>query len=533
MYNLTNVVYGTDFNNIMGDITLIKLLNKNHRYINGINTCEKILCHQKYMTHHYIKNRQLKLCAYAIIKIPSNAYVTINDHSFTTDRAIFDIHSIDELDILYDKEYCEKMVNCNGKMIKYIKCQTYPICYSALISNKLLFKYIIDQSTNTNKSIIGVSSHEYEKLCLDLVMTFDDGLKLIKNQTKNIILSAIEIFPESIIYIDSKLISYELYLDIVNKNGLALQYIPPNYRTNELLMCALMNNCKAIKYIDTITDEMKDYIIINSPSCIKYLNNLSEDQCNKLLDVNPYYAKFINNPPNSIKNRMIAIKPEYAVLFDNATEEELIAAVQKNENIFLRIENPSDNICKAVLDIDPSYIEIISNPSNELILYAISKDPDIINNVNLSDDMMMSIIQHNPYYIESIDFDKQTYPICLHAVQNDGSLINFIDESFYTEELVKCAIKTYPLAAKKLNNISYETFLEILNTEPELFANMKKIQPSYIIKTIVDNPIAITYFKNLSDKILMVLSTVNPIIVDYIEDKNKVNKCNQFINYLI
>ena len=523
MYAQSETVYGTQFNEMMSEIIFIKLLNKNHKYINGLNTCKTIKFYQKHMVHYNIKNKKLDLSSYAIIKIPFNAYVTINNINCKTDRAILDIYNIDQLDILNDESYVNNLVNFNADMIKYIKIQTYDACRTAITVDKNLFKYIKQ------------NNEKYNDLCLHLVSLYEDGLKFIQNQTEELILHAVKDHPISVIYIDKKIQSYELYLEIVKLNKSVLQYIHPEYKTNELLFTAIMSNGKAVKYIEDVTDEMIYYLIHNDPECIKYVKNLSKEHCEILLDINPYYAKYISNPPLSAKDNMIKVNSMYAVLFDNSTEEELIDAVKENPDLFLRIKNPSINICKVMIDNDPSYIELMNNPSDEIILYTINKDPDYLDLLYLSEKQMIMIIKNNPQYIKYIDEDLQTYAPCLIAVQNDGILIEYINRVFHTEELIKCAMITYPEAINYLDNIanmSYETYLEILNTTPEIFKNLKNknIKPSHVISTIIDNPSIIQYFNNFNKKSMMVLSLVNPLILEYIG--NKRIECDEFINHL-
>ena len=513
MFLQSEPVNGSTFNDLMNGISFIKLLNKNHRYTNGLNSYKKIKFYQKYMTHQNIRTKNLKLCSYAIITIPDNAQVSINNINYTSNLANFEIHDINSLDILNDMEYIDSLVKFNHKMIKYVKTQTYISCLAVINEEQEYFKYI-----NENNKF-------YDQLCLQFVLLYEDALKMIKNQTKEIILYSIEEYPSSIVYINEKFINYDLYLDIVKSNGLTIQYIPPNYYTDELIFSAIINNPKSIKYIDNPTDDVIDLIIYNNPKYIKYIYNLSESQCEKIMDLDNEYAKYINNPPNSIKNRMLNVDPSFAVLFDDPTQDDLIKAIQQNNSIFARIENPSDDICKAFIDIDPFNIEQMTNPSDEVLMYALNKDHELIDFMDVSDELLMKLVQQNPDTIEFIDADRHTFPMCLIAVEHNGALIEFINPVFHVEKIIKCAMKTYPEAIHYFPELPKHIYKNIFDKNPKMLKQLKNIQPMHIIETILVDPINIIYF-DLTDKSLMIFSLINPDIMDYIGNKRML--CEDF-----
>ena len=208
--------------------------NRVHNYELGLNTIDPknlwimndFIFIDKSKFHLHFLNYDSE---FALIEIPDDAIVCVEEDSFKTDKMIInkimrfndvgdefwiDILSRDGRAILYIKnqtdEICIQAVQYHGPLLKYVNNQTYDICKSAVRQNGDALEYVKEQT---------------EKICKLAVQNSSFAFEYVKTQTEDI-------------------------CDIMTKhNGLLLRYVDEQFKTIKVCKSAVEQNCLALQCV--------------------------------------------------------------------------------------------------------------------------------------------------------------------------------------------------------------------------------------------------------------------------------------------
>ena len=95
-----------------------------------------------------------------------------------------------------------------------------------------------------------------------------------------------------------KLISvatYGICMEAVMTNGMALQYVPMQFRDRDMCYQAVRSNHSAIKYATTQDDEMATIAIEADRDNLKYIINQTDDICEMALHIDGTALQYVRN----------------------------------------------------------------------------------------------------------------------------------------------------------------------------------------------------------------------------------------------
>lgn len=149
----------------------------------------------------------------------------------------------------------------NGLVLKYIENQTDEMIETALKQNAMALQYV------RNKT---------DRICLTAVKHCGRALQFVEKQTPIICETAIKKYAPSFLYVkeqtdelsllavtrDSRLFrlvkkqTLEICLAAIRKNGLLLEYVEPQFKTEEVVRLAVKQNVNAIQFVECISPWM-------------------------------------------------------------------------------------------------------------------------------------------------------------------------------------------------------------------------------------------------------------------------------------
>lgn len=102
------------------------------------------------------------------------------------------------------------MIGKNPRLLKDVEHQTPEMCLAAVRTNGISLIFVKRQTP---------------EICIEAVKTTASAMRYVRDQTPDVILACGVANPESLVFV-RKEISESLKLDILERNGLALEYMP-------------------------------------------------------------------------------------------------------------------------------------------------------------------------------------------------------------------------------------------------------------------------------------------------------------------
>lgn len=199
----------------------------------------------------HVLNQNYKLCYNAINTYNNNTTLYIpNQHPFRyidfnilSDDEIFKLSLLSikkdpRIIIYFNKDIDNLSLINKNRLINFNKSKLFYLYKKSIFNNNSCIKYIIPE-------------HQTIHLCLLCLKNDIHNLKLIHNKSE------------------------KLYIKIVKKNGLYLEYL--NYQTDDICYHAIINNLNAFKFVKNITYNLCTKLIDNNYNIIKYIKELNND----------------------------------------------------------------------------------------------------------------------------------------------------------------------------------------------------------------------------------------------------------------
>lgn len=190
---------------------------------------------------YYYDSEKVLLC-YNVVTIPNDANVTVfsvNKSELNLHIQIFgDFYSdkvtlSEDFSIWENKEYCAKIFEKNGYMLKYLtESQPDDLVKIAVTQTGYAIKYVIKKT--------------YE-LCEMAVKKDGCSLQFIEEYHDTLADMAVKNNGMALKYVKLEFMSENMCKNAVRQNGLALQYVPDIYKTYKIVEIA-MRNGNALKY---------------------------------------------------------------------------------------------------------------------------------------------------------------------------------------------------------------------------------------------------------------------------------------------
>lgn len=337
--------------------------------------------------------------------------------------------------------------------------------------------------------------------------------------------------------------SYETCLASVSKNGLALQYVPVEYRDDAMCTAAIANDYRAFTwanesniqaFIDSVcksdaeglremilSEDVKRRLILVRPFIVMYLSDLSDELIRYAVDLNPDVLHVVKPTPELIK---IA---ESKYNYDSSVSESDKLAILKSKPYLMSLLKPSeetiwelihDGLRKPVdfLLYNRNPIQWLVNPTQEMIMHITKNSNNFFQYFEQSDEICQIAVQRSS---DNIQYCKtQTEELCWQALKQQAYTIRYIKHP--TPSMVAYAMTI-------LGDLSYvsleyrtETACKIAYAKDKnnihLFPCIYRSH-SLCVETLPYNGYAIKYIENPSIEDIRVAIKADPCSIQFVE----------------
>lgn len=518
-YDTTQYIILVDDKNKNGFLNITSGINETTINVNGTYAYggyELVDINEFYTKMLYYTN----YLGYYEINIPSDAKLIVQTYGFTIDKviAVGDIKSFSELYCFKNVSYCKKALKVRDflaqymiylkpedieeilmeipKTIKYFGTTNRDIILHCVNSDGLLLEYvksqdqdqdICDVATKNNFHAIKFAKYQNEDIILDNIKLHPKLFQHVIDKTEDICNLVIKKNPEAIQFIENP--SYYLKLMAVSYDGLCLQYIGD--QTISIVVQALINNIKAVKYAKIMNKQISEYVLNTNSSYIKYLDIQPEEICSKLVNNNGLMLEHIkpenqtlklcqdavNNTPAAIKYahvqseemcENIVFSAPYTIKWCNIitnnmiemiidkhpgllntinmneiTMEQQFMILKTNSSLFEKISDPSNNIILFVLSINGLLLKHILFQTQEIVMTALYNNLNAIMFAKYQNTMIRDyVINKNCLLFPHITDNLLTSKICAMGVQQNCHLLEFVPMDLQTEVMCLQAVNS-------------------------------------------------------------------------------------------
>lgn len=231
----------------------------------------------------------------AIVKIPDDARVYVEQHKFKSDKLIItefldfaDIADSYWLELLFDKkqsaalqyvedqtdDICVRAITQDAGAIRFVRDQTEDLCMLAVQKNGLAVRHIRSPSTNVsyhaakqNGDALEHIKNQTHDICAAALM-HGFTLGFVIDQTEELCIIAVTHFGCSLR--DVKVQTEKICELAVKENGKALQYV--KVQTEKICKYAVKQNGYALQYVKVQTLEICRFAVKQNDRAIRYVN---------------------------------------------------------------------------------------------------------------------------------------------------------------------------------------------------------------------------------------------------------------------
>ncbi len=520
----------------------------------------------------FIENQTEELCFIAI-KNNINAYNFVKDKTYDIDHYFLNNNNIKIFELYKNIELYEilkNILNKNGLLLEFIENQTEELCIIAIKNNINAYNFVKHKTYEIDKSILKIQNNlvinnEIYEILKNILNKNGLLLEFIENQTEELCIIAIKNNINAYTFVKNK--TYEINKILLNIDGNMLQYI--ENQTDELCIIAIKNNINAYTFVKKITYNLYKSILIEhnilSTNNIKiyelfknilnkngllleFIENQTEELCIIAVKNNIDAYNFIINKTYELDKKLLDINFNILKYIENQTEELCLIALKNNIDSFKHIKNKTYNLNKNILNIDGNMLKYIENQTEELCLIALKNDLKSYNYIQNKTDEINKIynkihddniyyekyykkISNNGMYLKYIT--EQTENICLLAIDNnvasyeyvknmtpniaiaivkkDGMLLNKIDEIFHTNDICIAALKNNINAYQFIKNKTYEINAYVLSKKGWLLKFIENQTDELCIIAVQNDGMALEFVKNKTKEIcdMAIKSNIN------------------------
>jgi len=235
----------------------------------------------------------------ASVQIPDDARVHVGQNDFKTDRLIItDI--VDFYDVA-DSFWINNIILNNGYALQFIKDPTNlttEICGLAVKENPTTLRYV---PINLMTEEICVSAVERDGLTLEYtkhLMTYEMCLIAVKQNSL------------ALIHVKKQFITTDIYELTLRDDGLLLQFITE--QTEDLCKMAITQNGLALQYVKYQTDEICSIAVQQNGLSLEYVRDQTETVCILAIKQNSLALEYVKDMTNEIYNAVV--QQDYFIL---------------------------------------------------------------------------------------------------------------------------------------------------------------------------------------------------------------------------
>jgi phosphosulfolactate phosphohydrolase-like enzyme len=235
--------------------------------------------------------------------------------------------------------------------------------------------------------------NQTDKICLETVKKYGWALEYVKKQTPEINMAAVKSFGRSLEYIENQ--TPELCLEAVKSMGLALEYVKE--QTSEICLAAVKNTGYALQYVKEQTPE----ICLAAVKESEFVFNLVKKQTPEIV--------------------LAAVSREHFYGETDFSNRDILIALAKNGHYHWGITRVS-----YISKIPEEYRD------EELYLLVVSNNGDVLEDIDVekqTEKICIAAIKNKPTSIQYVI--NQTPELCMYAVLLDKKAMEYVDLSIF------------------------------------------------------------------------------------------------------
>ena len=201
--------------------------------------------------------------------------------------------------------------------------------------------------------------------------------------------------------------NHGISLDDIKKDGLALQHVPLNERTEELCLAAIKQNVEALQYVP---ESCYSGLVKKASWIINYIpkDKQTEELCLSIVQQNGSDLGYIPEEKRTHKVCLAAVKNFFGAL----------------KKVPLQMRN--EEICLAAVKQLPHYIESVPEELHLAIIKQVGNALKYLAEDKRTIELCLAAVKNEGTALEFVPEDKRSEEICLAAVQNDGKALKFV-----------------------------------------------------------------------------------------------------------
>ena len=425
--------------------------------------CEINDNYSKYRNFEYLKMITVKDTQNNIIKKPTRLspvmmYIYIK-HYLNNNKILIDNYIIrdiigqyklylDILDLLSQCAQAIDFININSQELQLFAIHGYGKAIKYLQNDKLNDELLLMVIKN-NPFAIKYINNPSDELCKISVQTCGTSIRFIK-KTFDMCMMAVEQNIFSFQYIGD--IYYGVTKYVLNKKGRLLKYV--KNQTPELCLIAVSNNGEALEFVKNQTEEICWAAIKQDGNAIYFAKEQTYEMC--MYAINNGCPLFSIKQPITLEMAMLAVSRKgYNIEHvppEIITQEMCIIAAQ-NELYEIDDIPPqfrTQKVYEGIINNWPYIIEDMDEPQEYHWRTAIQKDGRILQNLpNKTYELCLLAVQNKPSALEFVPIEFRTMELLTIAFTKDIKVLRYIDGP--TKEVIDLANKINNKAHKYIN----------------------------------------------------------------------------------
>lgn len=434
-----------------------------------------------------------------------------------------------------DFDLLVSLAEIDAENFKYITNQTEELIYAAYNVNNSIFKYIDFSKVTIQflELVIGKNPHLIQYVyypSIDLIML---ALKADLN-----VFQFIEKFSND-----------SVFIYVLERNGLFLEFIPPHKQTEDLVTIAIQENSEAYKYAYVKTKHTDLILIKKDKTKINEVSEYWVEIIKEVIEYNPRLISQYLNKPQILDVEILKFAldrdPTIFKLLQNPTFEITLYAAILMPDLLDSIPY-NKRLLKEAIVKNGLILKYMKNPDMHIIKQAITQNIDALQYTHINYDFFLNYaFEINPISIKY--FKAQSKELCINAVKRNPFAIEFVKLEYVDKEMQLLAlsggIKIIPLIK---NPIDDEVLLKMIDVDPYyifeipnptkemfklafgkdgnlilLFENWNSIFSSSIIASALSNKGELLEFVVNKTKPLIIIALNNyPLSIQWVEEQD-------------
>ena len=304
-------------------------------------------------------------------------------------------------------------------------------------------------------------------------------------------------------------------------DGENIDYI--DFPTSAMMITALESDETSIKYMNYITQEVKEYILstpddIFLSSELKVIRDMLLEDKTKSINPKSILRDFkISDHHDEESEIDIPVSETVKKPLDlkNMTEDEIILAIMKDYSDIQYIDKPSYVLQLLVLTSSYQGIKYINNPDYEICKLSCEENYNSLKYIdNHTDELIEIAINNSPYAVRLVKNISEK--MSLLAVSKDGDVIQYLTNP--SKEVKQLAFQTSPECVEHINYPTAEMITYAAKNSYNALLFLENPSKQSIIESITNFGETIKYVEFPTDEMKWLALHRGSDNIEYIED---------------